>query len=224
MSIFRKLRKAQIGTFGNSVESRLNLFGCYVHFYFFDHGWIRAIYDNYFVVDEKLHRSSHPSYSTLKKAAALGITQVISLRHPGKISYQLLEKIWTDRLGLRLVSYSMSAGDISDPSNYLHIIDQINNNRGKTLIHCKSGADRSGLVSALYLLNKSVPQIQKSRQMLNWKFGHFGLGKKAINRKFLNQVISILSSNDEKTFQQALSMASENIDHFIQKRGQLKKE
>lgn len=219
MSIFRKLRKAQIGTFGNSVDNRLNLFGCYVHFYFFDHGWIRAIYDNYSVVDEKLHRSSHPSYSTLKKAASLGITQVISLRHPGKISYQLLEEIWTDRLGLKFISYSMSASDISDPSTYLNILDQINNNRGKTLIHCKSGADRSGLVSALYLLNQSVPQIQKSLQMLNWKFGHFGLGKKAINRKFLLLVISTISLNNNKTFQQALSTASENIDQCTRKRG-----
>lgn len=219
MSIFRKLRKAQIGTFGNSVDNRLNLFGCYVHFYFFDHGWIRAIYDNYSVVDEKLHRSSHPSYSTLKKAASLGITQVISLRHPGKISYQLLEEIWTDRLGLKFISYSMSASDISDPSIYLNILDQINNNRGKTLIHCKSGADRSGLVSALYLLNQSVPQIQKSLQMLNWKFGHFGLGKKAINRKFLHLVISTISLNNNKTFQQALSTASENIDQCTRKRG-----
>ena len=217
MSIFRKLRKAQIGTFGNSVDNRLNLFGCYVHFYFFDHGWIRAIYDNYFMVDEKLHRSSHPSYSTLKKAASLGITQVISLRHPGKISYQLLEERWTDRLGLKFISYSMSASDISDPSTYLHILDQINNNSGKTLIHCKSGADRSGLVSALYLLNQSVPQIQKSLQMLNWKFGHFGLGKKAINRKFLHQVISIISQNNNTTVQQALSMAFENIDHCTRK-------
>ena len=219
MSIFRKLRKAQIGTFGNSVDNRLNLFGCYVHFYFFDHGWIRAIYDNYFMVDEKLHRSSHPSYSTLKKAASLGVTQVISLRHPGKISYQLLEEVWTDRLGLKFISYSMSASDISDPSTYLHILGQINNNRGKTLIHCKSGADRSGLLSALYLLNQSVPQIQKSLQMLNWKFGHFGLGKKAINRKFLYLVISIISLNNNKTFQQALSMASENVDHCTRKRG-----
>ena len=201
------------------MDNRLNLFGCYVHFYFFDHGWIRAIYDNYSVVDEKLHRSSHPSYSTLKKAASLGITQVISLRHPGKISYQLLEEIWTDRLGLKFISYSMSASDISDPSTYLNILDQINNNRGKTLIHCKSGADRSGLVSALYLLNQSVPQIQKSLQMLNWKFGHFGLGKKAINRKFLHLVISTISLNNNKTFQQALSTASENIDQCTRKRG-----
>lgn len=201
------------------MDNRLNLFGCYVHFYFFDHGWIRAIYDNYSVVDEKLHRSSHPSYSTLKKAASLGITQVISLRHPGKISYQLLEEIWTDRLGLKFISYSMSASDISDPSTYLNILDQINNNRGKTLIHCKSGADRSGLVSALYLLNQSVPQIQKSLQMLNWKFGHFGLGKKAINRKFLHLVISTISLNNNDTFQQALSTASENIDQCTRKRG-----
>lgn len=201
------------------MENRLNFFGCYVHFYFFDHGWIRAIYDNYFVVDEKLHRSSHPSYSTLKKAASLGVTQVISLRHPGKISYQLLDEIWTDHLGLKFISYSMSAGDISDTSTYLNILDQINNNRGKTLIHCKSGADRSGLVSALYLLNQSVPQIQKSLQMLNWKFGHFGLGKKAINRKFLHLMISFISLNNEKTFQQALSMASENIDNCTRTRG-----
>lgn len=201
------------------MDNRLNLFGCYVHFYFFDHGWIRAIYDNYSVVDEKLHRSSHPSYSTLKKAASLGITQVISLRHPGKISYQLLEEIWTDRLGLKFISYSMSASDISDPSIYLNILDQINNNRGKTLIHCKSGADRSGLVSALYLLNQSVPQIQKSLQMLNWKFGHFGLGEKAINRKFLHLVISTISLDNNKTFQQALSTASENIDQCTRKRG-----
>ena len=40
------------------------------------------------------------------------------------------------------------------------------------LIHCKSGADRAGLVSALIMLleGRSVRQAMKQ---LSWKYGHF---------------------------------------------------
>ena len=208
MSWLRELRKARIGSFGNRIDTRLTLLGSYIHFYYHDHGWIRAFYDNFSRVDEKLYRSGQPSFYTLKKAKRLGVSQIISFRNPGRVSYQLFEEKWTKELGLDFYSFGLSASQISNPDIYLQIIDLIDKNPKKTLIHCKSGADRSGLVSALYILSKPNRNFISAERMLHWKFGHFGLGKKSINRKFLNLLINLLQKKTEKNFASALKKSS----------------
>jgi protein tyrosine/serine phosphatase len=50
------------------------------------------------------------------------------------------------------------------------LVDIVQNAKKPILIHCKAGADRTGLVSALYLY--SIGDKNASR-MLSLKYGHF---------------------------------------------------
>ena len=209
MGFFRELRKGRIGKFGNSIETIYQKIGCYIHFYYFDHGWIRSIYSNYYIVDDRLHRSGQPSYAVLKRAKRLGVMQLISFRNPGKVSYQLFKEKWANDLGLKLHSTKLSATPIAFPQNYLEILKLIEITEGKTLIHCKSGADRTGLVSAIYILSKSRTSIIEADGMLNWKFGHFGFGKKKINRRFIANLKSCLNNIDQSSFDLSLQKAFE---------------
>ena len=215
MGFFRELRKGRIGKFGNSMDTFMQRIGCYIHFYYFDHGWIRALYDNYCIVDQRLHRSSQPSYYTLKKAQKLGVTQVISFRNPGKISYQLLEERWVSELGLKLHSKQLSATEIATPETYVEIFDLIEKNDGKTLVHCKSGADRTGLFSGIYVTWSRSQTGLRSGDMLHWKFGHIGLGKKSINKVFLD-VFKQTCDENEGSLNQLLSRAQSDLRSSLQ--------
>ena len=46
-----------------------------------------------------------------------------------------------------------------------------------TLIHCKSGADRAGLMSALYLLIAKERPAREAMGQLDWKYGHVKAAK-----------------------------------------------
>ena len=45
------------------------------------------------------------------------------------------------------------------------------------LMHCKSGADRAGLVSALYMLISAGRPVREAMQQLAWKYGHVKAAK-----------------------------------------------
>lgn len=210
--ILRELRKGRFYRFGNQLDTPLQELGCFVHFYIFDHGFVRAIFGNYYEVDDCLHRSSQPSFRTLEKAKRLGVKRLISFRHPGKISYQLLEEKWANYLGLEFTSYALSSTKISKPEVYLKIISEIERSKGKTLMHCKSGADRTGLVSALYVLKKDKTDFARARSMLNPVYGHFGWGKKRCIRVYLEAVIESVCANMEIKFEDALFQAYGQLD------------
>jgi protein tyrosine/serine phosphatase len=57
------------------------------------------------------------------------------------------------------------------------------------LIHCKSGADRAGLMSALYLhLKEDVPMARAQRQ-LSLRYGHSRLGRSGILDLFFDHYV-----------------------------------
>ena len=52
------------------------------------------------------------------------------------------------------------------------------------LINCKSGADRTGVAAAAYLLDHGA-DIETAQKQLSIRFLHHGLGRKAALRDFL---------------------------------------
>jgi protein tyrosine/serine phosphatase len=62
------------------------------------------------------------------------------------------------------------------------LINIVKNAKKPILIHCKAGADRTGLVSALYLYSIGDKNASK---MLSFKYGHLSVGPtKAMDESF----------------------------------------
>ena len=53
-------------------------------------------------------------------------------------------------------------------------------------MHCKSGADRTGLGSAIYLMVIQGQPVQQARKMLSVRYIHFWWGKAGILDMFLD--------------------------------------
>lgn len=188
--LIHRIRKGQFLNFGNSLENSWDRILCTLHILIFDDGWLREINNNFHAVDEKVFRSAHPTVRTLHRAKNLGVSTVISFRAQGEVSYNLLEKEVCSKLGLDLFFYPLSSSEVAHSYVYDEILEKIQSTHGKVLIHCKSGADRTGLVAALWLLHASKSLEKKNiRKMLSARYLHFGYGKKACLKKYLEKRI-----------------------------------
>lgn len=76
------------------------------------------------------------------------------------------------RLGIAHLDFSISASKRLTPSRCAELIKNIENAPKPTLIHCKAGADRTGLAAALFLMSLGDSLDQAARQ-LSLKYFHF---------------------------------------------------
>jgi undecaprenyl-diphosphatase len=102
-----------------------------------------------------------------------GIRSVLNLRgnNAGKSWYD--DEIRTARGdGLVHFDYALSAEHDVSPAQMAELVRLVSNAPKPLLIHCNAGADRTGLVSALYELSRGAPAAQAGAQ-LSLRYGHF---------------------------------------------------
>jgi len=150
---------------------RIGLVSLLLVFAFF--GWLTQI--NFHVVEPgKLYRSAQLSPWELESFIKVyGIKTVINLRGVENRRWYHNEKALTHELGVTYVTIDMSARTIPDRDAELALIDAFRNAPKPILIHCRSGADRTGESSAIYEMvfeNKSKAAALK---MLSPRYLHF---------------------------------------------------
>ena len=105
---------------------------------------------NFQKVDDRVYRGAQPTDEGFRELAARGIKTVIDLRQIGEHSQADEERVVTG-LGMRYVSIPMKG--LSEPKeNLVAAVQKIFNDpeQGPVFVHCKRGADRTGLVVAVY--------------------------------------------------------------------------
>jgi protein tyrosine/serine phosphatase len=119
-------------------------------------------------------RSAQLSGAALTEVAhRYGVRSVLNLRgdNAGKPWYDEERRTARDD-GLAHVDYGLSAEHDVTPAQLRELLAIIDQAPKPLLIHCNAGADRTGLVSAVYELARGVPLAQASRQ-LSLHYGHF---------------------------------------------------
>jgi protein tyrosine/serine phosphatase len=108
---------------------------------------------NFQRVDDHVYRGAQPSNEGFKDLAGRGIKTVIDLREIGEHSQADEQKAVTD-LGMRYVSIPMK-GLSAPKDNLVAAVEAIFNDpaQGPVFVHCKRGADRTGLVVAVYRIS-----------------------------------------------------------------------
>jgi len=155
---------------------------------FVDHGFIRAAYCNRHRVSEKLWRSAQPGPGHLRWAKRHGIRTILNLRGRRDTcgAYQM-ERDACAAQGLELINFPCRSRGMPEKTT-LHaattLFDQL---RYPVLMHCKSGADRVGFFSALYLhVHKGAPITVAMRQ-LSLRYGHVKAAKTGMLDLFLER-------------------------------------
>lgn len=126
------------------------------------------------VIPGELYRSGQPDTEAIERAAALGIRTIINLRgeKPGTAWYQE-EAEAAERLGITLVNFRMSARHPLSPAHGAQLLALMEGAEKPLLIHCRAGADRTGLASALYLARAG--QTDRAATQLTPYYGHVPL-------------------------------------------------
>lgn len=107
---------------------------------------------------------------------AYGIASVLNLRgaSPGADWYET-ERAVSDRLGITHIDFRMSARAELTQERVQQLLALMQAAPKPLLIHCKSGADRTGLAAALYLAAVEHRSELAAEWQLSPAFGHVGL-------------------------------------------------
>lgn len=169
-----------------SLETPTARLATWVDFIVGDHAFLRLPFRNWHAVSDQLYRSNHPWPHQLRAAKAQGVRTIINLRGRSAASHFVLEEAACRDLDLDFVVLQAFSRDM--PSKEMiteadHVFSHI---QYPALIHCKSGADRAGLVAALYLLLKENANAARAKQQLSWRYLHIRWGKTGILDAFLD--------------------------------------
>ncbi len=152
-------------SFGPILE-RFDLYGA-------DHGIFRSLYSNTHQVTPYLWRSSQPAPYQIRRLARMGIRTVVNMRGERDCGSYRLEAAACARNGIKLIDFPLlrsraapSKEAVRRAKELLEIIEY------PALVHCKTGADRAGLLTGLYLVFQEGLPIEEAMRQLDIRYGH----------------------------------------------------
>ncbi|TCT37824.1 protein tyrosine/serine phosphatase [Martelella mediterranea] len=125
----------------------------------------------------ELYRSAQPDAADLKRYINdYGIKTVINLRgaKPGKDWYEA-EISESAALAVNHVDFHMSDRTVLSTERSRELIGLMRDAPKPILIHCRSGADRTGLASVMYLQQLGGVGEERAEWQLSPLYGHIGI-------------------------------------------------
>ncbi|NHT77805.1 dual specificity protein phosphatase family protein [Rhizobiaceae bacterium CRRU44] len=170
INIRRHIRSHLLKTFGFSAVTAGICLGGYL-------GYLQLSGNFHTVIEGELYRSAQPSSASLERyVRRYGIKTVINLRGPERRENWYTDEIATaSRLGVNHVDFSMSATREVTQETADKLVEIMKTAPKPILIHCKSGADRSGIAAALYSHKIAGHDEEISEGQLSIAFGHIGI-------------------------------------------------
>ena len=128
---------------------------------------------NYMVLDNYVSRSAQPRKDDFLWLKSQGVTDVFNFRTMYLPGIDFNEELIVKQLGL---NYHQIPSITSQPSEkninlFLSKIEEIKNKGGKAHIHCKAGADRTGMYAFIYKMKNGIGTLNSNK--LEWlQLGH----------------------------------------------------
>jgi protein tyrosine phosphatase (PTP) superfamily phosphohydrolase (DUF442 family) len=144
----------------------------YLDMLFLDLGVFRLIYVNRHRLGAHAWRSAQPAPHHIRALAREGVRTIVNLRGERLCGSYWLEQDACRRYGIELVNFqvgSRAAPSREELKAALGLFERI---QYPMLMHCRSGADRVGMMSALYLYMKEGVPLEQARKELSLRYGH----------------------------------------------------
>jgi protein tyrosine/serine phosphatase len=152
----------------------------YLDYLWNDHAYLRLGFSNAHWVSDELLRANQPWPHQLAAWQARGIQTVVNLRGGFDASFYALEKDACARLGLTMINFTVTSREVPSREQVLGAKRLYESIAYPALIHCKSGADRAGIMSVLYMhFRKGLP-IREAMDQLSLKYLHVKQGKTGV--------------------------------------------
>ena len=141
-----------------------------------DHAYLRLGFRNAHWISDELVRTNQPWPFQLQAWRDAGIKTVINLRGGMHTSFRALEVEACKRLGLELVDFVIASRDVPTATKVLGARDLFETVRYPALMHCKSGADRAGIMAVFYMHFRQDKTIREALAQLSPKYLHIRAG------------------------------------------------
>ena len=147
-----------------------------------DHAYLRLGFQNAHWVGPKLVRTNQPWPFQLRRWRDQGLRTVINLRGGGyETGFYVLEREACTKLGLELVNFAVASRDAPSRVQVNAAAKMFGEIAYPALMHCKSGADRAGLMSVLYAhLHLGQPLRAAVKAQLGLRTLHIRQGKTGV--------------------------------------------
>ena len=152
---------------------------------FRDHGFLRIWWHNLHEVAPGMWRSNQPGPARVRAAAGMGIRTIINLRGPRDDGGWRLEAEACEKAGITLLDFTARSRAAPDKAMLHAARELFAEAELPAMMHCKSGADRAGLMSALFLLIVEKRPAREAAMQLAWKYGHVKQAKTGLLDAFL---------------------------------------
>jgi protein tyrosine/serine phosphatase len=136
-----------------------------------DHAFLRLASSNAHWLSDEMVRANQPWPFQVKAWAERGIRTIVNLR-VGVDAHHVLEQEACDRYGIKQVRFVLTALEAPSREQVLGAKRLFEELEYPAMMHCKSGADRAGVMSVLYLHFRLKKPIREAMRQLDFKYGH----------------------------------------------------
>ncbi len=181
--IDRKLKAWEVAlrsSFGNDITTPAMRRRAMLDFHVFDHAILRTVWTNFDEVAPGVYRSNQPDPARYKALADRGIRTILNLRGVSPHSHYLFAEEACAAHGLTMVTVPLEARKPVERARLLELFDAFRTIEKPFLMHCKSGADRAGLASALYRMVIMGDGVEAARKHLGVRYVHLKWSKTGI--------------------------------------------
>ena len=191
--MFRELRSSGhrlAKTMPESLRRRLDGPVSYADMLLVDHGIFRLAYLNRHSLGTNAFRSAQPAPRDIALFARQGIRTILNLRGPRDCGSYRLESKECAGQGIALIDFTLGSR-AAPPKATIHAAARLFDSIAyPMLMHCKSGADRAGLMAVLYMHLKEGRPMSEAVGQLSPLYGHFRSGHTGILDAFFAQYVA----------------------------------
>jgi len=146
-----------------------------------DHGVVRKVIDNTHELSPgKMWRSAQPSPADIERWADKGVKTVLNLRGDKPSGYLFLEEEACARRGLTHIPFRVYSREAPSPEIIKGARKLFAEIEYPAVMHCKSGADRTGVMATLYMFFVEGLALDDAMGQLSFKYGHVKQGKTGV--------------------------------------------
>lgn len=156
----------------HSLRKRAEPVARYLDMLLLDHLVIRLFFPNRHKLSDEAWRAAQPLPHQVRDNARRGIRTIVNLRGRSDSSTYAYEEETCREAGVKLVDFRIRSRAAPTRAEVLAARDLFQSLDYPVLMHCKSGADRVGLMSVLYLHTRRGVPIADALKQLSLRYGH----------------------------------------------------
>lgn len=162
-----------------------------------DHGFLRKRFPNRHDLGGGMYRENQPSPERIAVLAEEGIKTILNLRGPSPKGFYLLEKEACEAHRIKLINFRVYSRDVHTPTKIRAAKELFETIDYPAVMHCKSGADRTGFMGVLYRhfhMGDTIAEAVESE--LTLKKLHVKQGKTGMLDFFFAEYVKVAQETD----------------------------